>query len=143
LIEYIKGNQTKLLDAILESVFIPQINHIVYSEFMFHFLSVMSGKSPLTLKKASQISELLQEHEPLEFIKNFQILDMNEDILLNSYDFMNNYHLLPTDALIFSSCKYYDQDLRKTSPLPLSEGEGIFHPSPFRGGAGGGVCESA
>ena len=34
LIEYIKGNQTKLLDAILESVFIPQINHIVYSELM-------------------------------------------------------------------------------------------------------------
>ncbi len=108
LIEYIKGTQTELLDAIFDSSFIPQINHIVYSEFMFHFLSVMSGKSPLTLKGSLKIKQLLELHEPIEFVKNLQILNMNEDILVQSYDVMKNYNLLPNDALILSTCKWYN-----------------------------------
>ncbi len=50
LIEYIKGNKTELLEAIFENNLQPCINHIIYSEFIYYYLSVMSGKSPLTLK---------------------------------------------------------------------------------------------
>ena len=39
---------------------------------------------------------------------------------------------------------FFHQDLRKTSPLPLSEGEGkIPCPLPIRGGAGVGCFENA
>ena len=108
LIEYIKGNHTELLELIIEKEFDSCINHIVYSEFMFHFLSLMSGKSPLTLKTSNQIKEVLIESEPISFIENFKILEMNHDILLESYIFMKKYNLLPNDALIFATCKYYD-----------------------------------
>ena len=107
LIEYIKGTQTELLELIFTSKTDNYINHIVYSEFIYHFLSVMSGVSPLRLKTSSRISEILEEHEPLEFIHNFKILDMDEEIINKSNYFMINYNLLPNDALIFATCHIY------------------------------------
>jgi|GEM_PF-234593 len=108
LIEYIKGTQTELLELIFTSKTDNYINHIVYSEFIYHFLSVMSGISPLRLKTSSLISEILEEHDPLEFIHNFKILDMDEEIINKSNFFMINYNLLPNDALIFATCRIYD-----------------------------------
>ncbi len=107
LIEYIKGTQTELLELIFASKTDNYINHIVYSEFIYHFLSVMSGVSPLRLKTSSRISEILEEHEPLEFIHNFKILDMDMEIINKSNYFMINYNLLPNDALIFATCCIY------------------------------------
>lgn len=104
LIEYIKGTQIELLELLIASKTENYINHIVYSEFVYHFLSVMSGKSPLRLKKSSRINEIPKEHEPIEFIRNFRILDMDEEIIDKSDYFMSNYNLLPNDALIFATC---------------------------------------
>jgi predicted nucleic acid-binding protein len=67
----------------------------------------MSGVSPLRLKTSSRISEILKEHEPLEFIHNFKVLDMDEEIINKSNYFMINYNLLPNDALIFATCRIY------------------------------------
>ena len=67
----------------------------------------MSGVSPLRLKTSSRISAILEEHEPLEFIHNFKILDMDEDIINKSNYFMISYNLLPNDALIFATCRIY------------------------------------
>ena len=108
LIEYIKGNKTKLLEAILSQEWEPSINHIVYSEFMFHFVSIASGKAPLTLKKSTLITQILDKNNPIDFILNFSILSMNSEILLSSYLFMKKYHLLPNDALILSTCQHYN-----------------------------------
>ena len=107
LIEYIKGTQTELMELLFASNTDNYINHIVYSEFIYHFLSVMSGVSPLTLKTSSRISKILKEHEPLEFIHNFKILDMDEEIINSSNYFMINYNLLPNDSLIFATCRIY------------------------------------
>ena len=107
LIEYIKGTQTELLELIFTSKTDNYINHIVYSEFIYHFLSVMSGVSPLRLKTSSRISEILKEHEPLEFIHNFKILDMDQEMINKSNYFMIKYNLLPNDALIFATCYIY------------------------------------
>lgn len=79
LIEYIKGNKTDLLEAILLREREPSINHIVYSEFMFHFLSLVAGKAPLTLKKSKIIVEILAKSRPIDFILNFKILSMNSE----------------------------------------------------------------
>lgn len=108
LIEYIKGNQTELLDAMTETTQTLCINHIVYSEFMFHFLAIMSGKAPLTLKGSLQTQTVLETHKPLEFFEQFQTLEMNQQILRDSHDFMRTYHLLPNDALIFATCRHYE-----------------------------------
>jgi len=105
LIEYIKGTQTELLELLFASKTDNYINHIVYSEFIYHFLSVMSGKSPLTLTKSSGISKILKKHKPIEFIHNFKILDMDEEIIDKSDYFMSKYNLLPNDSLIFATCR--------------------------------------
>lgn len=102
LIEYIKGTQTDLLEHLFEAKTDNFINHIVYSEFIYHFLSVMSGTSPLTLKKSERIGEILKKHKPIEFINNFKILDMDEEIIGKSNHFMSTYNLLPNDALILA-----------------------------------------
>ena len=108
LIEYIKGNKTEILDQIIESKSQPCINNIVFSEFLFHYISLISGKSPLTLKATSKIKTILEKKEPIDFLENFQTLEINHHIQLMSYDMMKQYNMLPNDALIFSTCKYYD-----------------------------------
>lgn len=108
LIEYIKGTQTKLLELLLGHDAEKYINHIIFSEFIFHFLSVMSGKSPLTLKNSQDIKKILEGHEPKELIDNFTILDMTEEIADESYSLMKKYNLLPNDSLILATCKFYE-----------------------------------
>lgn len=122
LIEYIKGNQTELLEAVT----LPNkqvelcMNHIVFSEFMFHYLALTSNKSPLTLKNSSNIQALLQKHNPIDFINQFTIIPMDAGIMQTGYNFMEQYNLLPNDALILATCKQskihnlltYDQDFK-------------------------------
>ncbi len=108
LIEYLKGKKTELLESIFENKLEPCINHIIYSEFIYYYLSVMSGKSPLTLKTSNKIHLILKKANPIDFISNFKILEMEAEILLQSYDYMKSYNLLPNDSLIIATCKYYN-----------------------------------
>ena len=110
LIEYVKGNETAVLEAIVSSNsnLDPCINHIVYSEFLFHFLARVARKSPLTLKKSSDIKTILTQYDPIEFIRSFAVVEMNHSILELSYDMMKKYNLLPNDALILASCKCHE-----------------------------------
>ncbi len=39
LIEYIKENKTELIESIFENNLQPCINHIIYSEFIYYYLS--------------------------------------------------------------------------------------------------------
>ncbi len=106
LIEYIKGNKTKLLEnLLLEEKSKLYINDIIYSKFMFHFISVVSGKSPFTLKTKKEISKLLSNYEPLHFLENFEVLFVDEKIIKKSYEYMKKYNLLPNDSLILATYK--------------------------------------
>jgi len=107
LIEYVKGNNTEILEEIFKQGKTGAINHIIYSEFIFHFFSITSGKSPLSLKR-NDINKILLKHEPINFLINFKMLDMNDEIIYESYSFMKKYNLLPNDSLILATCKYYD-----------------------------------
>ncbi len=108
LIEYIKGNKTELLESIFKNNLQPCINHIIYSEFIYYYLSIMSGKSPVTLKKSNQIHKILAKTDPIDFISNFKILAMEDEILFRSYNYMKSFDLLPNDSLIIATCKYYN-----------------------------------
>ena len=68
LIEYVKGNRTELFDLILKHSAEKHINHIIFSEFIFHFISLMSGKSPLTIKNSKDIGRIIEEYKPGDFI---------------------------------------------------------------------------
>lgn len=49
LIEHIKGNKTDLLAYLFDKYSECILNHIVFSEFMYHYLGAITGKSPLTV----------------------------------------------------------------------------------------------
>ena len=80
------------------------INPIIYSEFMFHYISIISGKSPLTLKNSELLPTIIKENEPLELIQALSITELNEETVELSYRFMRIYRLLPNDSLILADC---------------------------------------
>ena len=107
LIEYIKGNKTEFLDYLFSQNVDCCINHIVDSEFIYIYLGLMSGKSPMSLREAAMVSVVLNETEPYEFIQGFEVLTMDEEILTKSYEIMKKYDFLPNDAIILSTCLRY------------------------------------
>lgn len=108
LIEYIKGNKTEFLDYLFTQNVDCCINHIVYSEFIYNYLGLMSGKSPMSLREAAMVSVVLNETEPYEFIQGFEVLSMGEEILVKSYEIMKKYDFLPNDAMILATCLHYN-----------------------------------
>ena len=110
LIEYIKGTKAKLLEELIISKYPLYINTIVYSKFMFHFISVTTGKSPFTIKNKKEIKNILEKYEPIKFLELFEILPETKQVTELSYLFMKKYNLLPNDSLILATCKIYDLD---------------------------------
>lgn len=111
LIEYVKGNNTELLDTIIATKIDCCINHIVYSEFIYNYMGLLSGRSPMSLKESKTIKAVLEETEPLEFVQGFKVLNMDEEVLFKSYEFMKKYDFLPNDALILATCKHHNLKL--------------------------------
>jgi uncharacterized protein len=66
IVEYIKGNQTDLFEHLIVSEYELFTNAIVYSEFMFYYLAVLSGKSPLAVKENKQIKEIIEHNNPID-----------------------------------------------------------------------------
>lgn len=107
LIEYVKGNKTELLEQLFSRNINLYINDIVYSEFIFHFLALVSEKSPLTLKMNAGINKILSDYSPIELIENIGVLPIDKSIMTNSYELMKKYNLLPNDSLILATCIGY------------------------------------
>lgn len=108
LIEYIKGNQTDLLDQLLSSDNELFVNAIVYSEFMFYYLAVVGEKSPLSIKESKRVKSVIEKHNPIELFQNFQLLPIDNEIVNLSYQFMQKYNFLPNDALLLATTKLND-----------------------------------
>ncbi|MBP1911062.1 type II toxin-antitoxin system VapC family toxin [Thermococcus stetteri] len=133
LIEGLKGNPeaVKILNYLADVGAVAIINDIVVSEFLFHYIRLKSGASPLTVKSSGKISEFIKEDEPLDFITQFHILPTDEETLLQAYNFMRKYNLLPNDAIILAACKVnnierlatLDEDLIKAA---REEGLGLL-----------------
>ncbi|MDK2794989.1 MAG: uncharacterized protein PWQ58_188 [Archaeoglobaceae archaeon] len=110
LIEFVKGNERakEILNRLLELNAEVYINDIVFSEFVFHYLSLKSGSSPLTMKGKKEVGKYINERDPKEFIDQFRILDVNESIVGLTYDLIRKYGLLPNDAIILATCKFHE-----------------------------------
>ena len=108
LVEYLKGNQTALLEQLISSKHELYTNTIVYSEFIFYYLAIVGEKSPLTLKENQRIKEIIQKYDPIDIFSYFTILPIESEITLLSYDYMQKFNLLPNDALILATTKLND-----------------------------------
>jgi uncharacterized protein len=108
LVEYRKGVQTDLLEAIVTNIdFEPLINQVVVSEYLFYHLAIFSGKSPMSVKSAADIQKYLSVGDPEGFLSQFGWLNDFPLLYKKAINFMETYNLLPNDALILSLCKFH------------------------------------
>ena len=110
IIEALKGNPVakRLLQSIEND---PKfINPIIFSEVLFVFLKLITGKSYLTLRSNPEAIE--KHRDKLEKVylylrDNFSELPLTGEIEEKAIEFILNYGLLSNDALILSTAKFY------------------------------------
>ncbi len=128
IIEHLAGSIDVL--EIREKFDILYTNGIVFSEALMVYLRALTGERAYTLKHNP---ELIKEHEPelrdfLTFFGLFRELEINRSIETLAVEYMVKYGLLPNDAMILATCKFYgvkylvsfDSDFEEAC-----EGEGI------------------
>ncbi|MDI3502521.1 MAG: uncharacterized protein PWR13_934 [Archaeoglobi archaeon] len=98
-------------------------NAIVFSEVFMVYLKAITGKKSYELKKGPEL--IIERKDELEelfmLFEIFEELEINKEVRNLAYEFVKKYGLLPNDALILSTCKYYgikylisfDGDFRK------------------------------
>ncbi len=115
-IEYFKDNPeaVKLFESVFRITDVKlYINEIVYSEVTYVFIKTVSGKSYYELKKNKRLvvqhgSNFLNIFLPI--FKYVKFLMINEDIIRLANEYIIKYGLLPNDALILATCKFYEME---------------------------------
>jgi predicted nucleic acid-binding protein len=109
LIEYNKGAKTKLLSSLLNKPDdICYINEVVLSEFLYHFLAKNSNTSPKTLQRKNKIAEVFKTSNQFKIINLFEFLPTDANIFNLVPIYMQQYNLLPNDAIILATCKIHN-----------------------------------
>ncbi|MDK2915084.1 MAG: hypothetical protein PWQ79_1999 [Thermococcaceae archaeon] len=129
-LEALRGNpQAKELLESLEDN--PKfINPIIFSEVLFVFLKQITGKSYLTLR--NNVREIKAHEDKIEklyrFLRdNFVELPITEEISDMAFGFLKKYGLLPNDAIILATAKFYELSLVSMDSdfKRASTGEGV------------------
>ncbi|HEX9956699.1 MAG TPA: type II toxin-antitoxin system VapC family toxin [Fibrella sp.] len=106
LVEWAKKSQTDLFDYLTQSnSFELCISQIVLSEFTFYWLAVGGSKAPLTLKRDGGIGSILLAYDPGPILTRLSWVDADHTIIPLYLRYMQQYNLLPNDALILATCK--------------------------------------
>ncbi len=106
LVEYMKGNHIEFYEALISNNYDLNINQVVISEYLFHFIAINANKSPLSAKMSHQIPDVFRDKKPFDLMPDFRHLQCNEHINELSVELMIKYNLLPNDALILATCKH-------------------------------------
>ncbi len=84
-------------------------NAIVFSEVFMVYLKAITGKKSYELKKNPEL--IIEKKDELEelfmLFEIFEELEMNKEVRNLAYEFVKKYGLLPNDALILATCKFY------------------------------------
>lgn len=129
LIEWAKKTKTDLYDYLVANdSYELCISQIPLSEFTFYWLAIGGKKAPLTLKRDEVIPDILRIYNPIDILTKFTWVESSSAILPLYLRYMEQYNLLPNDALILATCKLnsitqlasYDADFE-----PACIGEGI------------------
>ncbi|QJD77768.1 PIN domain-containing protein [Spirosoma rhododendri] len=108
LVEYFKQNKTELLDHLIALGTVElMINSIVLSEAAYYWLARRGSKAPRSLQEAQLIPGILQQYNPTDFLSQFTVLPSDDRIVSLYLDLMQQYNLLPNDALIIATAKLH------------------------------------
>jgi len=110
LVEYVKGNHADFYENLITGNHLLFINQVVISEFLFHLIALNANKSPLSVKQSGQIAEIFSTFNPFDLLPDFFHLGHNQEIANEGFEIMKKYNLLPNDALILASCKFFGID---------------------------------
>ncbi|WP_297556424.1 type II toxin-antitoxin system VapC family toxin [Thermococcus sp.] len=112
LVEHLKGNPeaTELLEALIEGDAEGYINETVASEVIFVYLKLKTGRSFRTLKKKPDLVKAVQKGPVYELLSLFKFLDTNEFVFAISRRLVDEYGLLPNDAMIAGAALFYKLD---------------------------------
>ena len=109
LVEFKKRTRTEFLFGLLAiSELELAINPIVLSEYTFYLLAIEGDKSPRSIKENGDIGSILNKDQPEQFLSIFKILQNGNEIIPVYLHMMQEYNLLPNDALILASCKLHN-----------------------------------
>ena len=109
LVEFSKGDKKKLLITLINNPEIECcINDIVVSEYLYYYLALKGGASPMSLKSSEKIPEIIAQSEDYLLATNFSLLSTNDSIFSLVPSFMRQYNLLPNDAIILATCKIHN-----------------------------------
>jgi|Deesub1362A_J573_1020465.scaffolds.fasta_scaffold25571_2 hypothetical protein len=84
-------------------------NAIVFSEVFIVYVKAITRKRSYELKKNPEL--IVEKKDELEelftLFEIFEELEINKEIRNLAYEFVKKYGLLPNDALILATCKFY------------------------------------
>ncbi len=112
-IEAFKGNKDvqNIVDLLLSEDVRTFISINSLEEIVFILIKAVSNSSYWDLKKNQDLvkNSLVQTKDYLDFILEFcEILEINKEVFKESLNIIEKYGLLPNDALILATCKYYE-----------------------------------
>jgi len=119
-----RDSATKLIENVENGRFRGCINDVVVSEVVYGFLRAETGLSPFELRKA--ITRIDVDLTLLRrLFELFRLLPCNYGI--NILEVMEEYHLLPNDALIAATCRShgikniatFDEDFKRVDFLAI------------------------
>lgn len=109
LVEYAKKNKTQLLDSLLEKDIVTCcINESIISEFLFQFIKFNTNKAPATVQASGKVNSVFKNNSNHLLINLFEFLPTDMQLLNLVPSFMQQYNLLPNDAIILATCKIHN-----------------------------------
>ena len=109
LVEFSKGDRKNLLLTLINSLEIECcINETVASEYLYYYLALKGGTSPMSLKSSERIHDLIVQSEDYLLLTHFLLLATNDSIFSLVPLYMQRYNLLPNDAIILATCKIHN-----------------------------------
>ncbi len=121
-----KEKATELLEKVEQGEIRGYINDVVVSEVVYGYMRAVTGLKPFELRKKITATDIRFD-TVRELLDMFSILPCNFGVDL--IDVIEKYRLLPNDALIAATCKYYgikkiatfDEDFRRVDFLEVVE----------------------
>ena len=109
IIEHLKGNPQAMaiLELLAEYDVRGCINDVVASEIIFVYLKRTTGRSYLTLKKEKELVKRAEKTPLYELLEEFRFLDVNKFVFEEAKRIMDEHGLLPNDAIILATAKFY------------------------------------
>ncbi|WP_167892011.1 type II toxin-antitoxin system VapC family toxin [Thermococcus sp. MAR1] len=132
-IEHLKGNSdaSALLSELMRRNFRLFTNETVYNEVLFVYLRTNVGGYWKLKKNIEEVKEAAKTFilQVLPLLSSTNFLDTTHEVSLLSLKFTAKYGLLPSDALILATAKYYGLDgivSLDTDLLQIAPKEGLL-----------------